>query len=396
MKKSSSVLYGKTALFSGDSISFGSSDGTPFRAWAGRIADGYGLIADNASASGWAVSTIRTGRMIDQLYHAEKKDYDYVILHGGVNDAWGDGTVHAPVGAMVREYDPAYFDVNTFAGALEELFWFAREKFPTSTVGYIMNFATPEATGIGQLTDMDAYYAQAKIICEKWGVPYLDLFHDAYVNETVMAVHTTRYMADAVHPNAAGYDRLYPIIGDWMETLPAWSEALPVTDSRQGVTVPVCACDDTAGWEGTYDTRLSLVNNPEGKPALLLDGTEPVGHHVEGFAWIGAAAEHTLPARVDLSACTTVRFEFYLSHDLFYKAGQLQLELIDEQGRSLRCYFGIDWYRPGWHTAAFSLSNPDADLHTICKLRLTWFNHNACMPALQVALCNVRGVGLKR
>ena len=35
----------------------------------------------------------------------------------------------------------------------------------------------------------------------------------------MLEVSTTKYIADRVHPNAAGYDRLAPYIGAWMETM---------------------------------------------------------------------------------------------------------------------------------------------------------------------------------
>ena len=165
--KTDSCLSGKRALFSGDSISYGSSDSAGSRSWAYRIARDYGLESCNVSRSGWSVSTIRTGRMIDQLMNAPDGEYDYVILHGGVNDAWGDGAVYAPVGEMTDSFDRKDYDLTTYAGALEELFHYTYTHYPEAKVGYVINFATPLATGIGHVTDMEEYYAQGIRICKR-------------------------------------------------------------------------------------------------------------------------------------------------------------------------------------------------------------------------------------
>lgn len=220
MQSPNSILNGKSALFCGDSISFGSNDRQAGGAWAGRIAKYYNMQVNNVSQSGWSLSTIREGQIVEQLHTAEKRPYDYVILHGGVNDAWGDGTVYALPGKIAEDFAPSAFDVNTYAGALEELFYYAYRYFPGAKIGYIINFATPGAAAIGHLGDMEPYYSLGLEICRKWGIPCLDLYHDSYVNDTLLQVTGLQYMSDAVHPNAAGYDRLAPYVAAWMETMP--------------------------------------------------------------------------------------------------------------------------------------------------------------------------------
>ena len=208
-------LYNKTALFCGDSISYGSGDSVGGRAWAGRIGESYHMIVDNQSQSGWSVSTARGARILDQMRMVKDHLYDYVILHGGVNDAWEN----ADPGTVSDSFDVADFDISTYAGALEELFYYAYEYFPSAKIGYILNYATPLATDIGSLADMEPYYSVGIQVCKKWGIQYLDLYHDTYVSDTLLEVSTTKYIADRVHPNAAGYDRLAPYIGAWMETM---------------------------------------------------------------------------------------------------------------------------------------------------------------------------------
>lgn len=84
----SSPLYGKTALFCGDSIGWGQWDDGKRLAFAGRIAEQYGMKVKNESVGGSSFTPVRSERIIDQIKPKRSKTaYDYVILQGGVNDA---------------------------------------------------------------------------------------------------------------------------------------------------------------------------------------------------------------------------------------------------------------------------------------------------------------------
>ena len=244
----SGVLYGKTALFCGDSICAGSTlEPVEKRAWAGRIGLEYGTISTNAgrAAASVALSTdIGKGRspdnrIITQIEAAKGNPYDYVILHGGINDAMS----LIPVGVMTDSSDVADFDITTFAGALEELFARAQEYFgDTAQIGYIVNYQTPMSEWGGATQDWSEYIAVALQICDKWNITYLDLYNDEEFNQDVLKVSTKEYLPDYLHPNAAGYDILTPKIGDWMETLGQEdSGTLPWVIGGVGLAVVVVA-----------------------------------------------------------------------------------------------------------------------------------------------------------
>ena len=223
-KKTDSVLYKKSALFVGDSISYGSADDSSYYkgAWAGRIGTVNSMNYVNASVSGSSCSTIRgDNRIVNQIKAHEGKKFDYVILHGGVNDAWS----LAPVGEVTDDdcFDVEDFDLSTFAGGLEEMFYYATELYPDAKIGYIMNFKAPLCDR-GTVKDMDEYFAEAEKICEKWDMPYLDLYHDDDFCEDELMVDTTEFLPDYIHPNGNGYDVLYPVIEAWMETLRGYNE----------------------------------------------------------------------------------------------------------------------------------------------------------------------------
>ncbi|MBR7165535.1 MAG: hypothetical protein IKD18_04570 [Clostridia bacterium] len=69
---------------------------------------------------------------MDQL--PETGDCDFVMLHGGVNDAWSK-----------------------------------------AKIGYLINFQLPAANK-GYLSDMMDYVEMTKKICNKWGISYFDMY----------------------------------------------------------------------------------------------------------------------------------------------------------------------------------------------------------------------------
>lgn len=64
---------------------------------------------------------------------------------------------------------------------------------------------------------MDEYVAVAKKICEKWGVPYLNIYENEDFCSNVLKVRSNENLPDFIHPNTHGYDLLYPLIEEWME-----------------------------------------------------------------------------------------------------------------------------------------------------------------------------------
>jgi lysophospholipase L1-like esterase len=150
-------------------------------------------------------------------------------MHGGVNDAWDS----ASVGVMTDSYDPADFDTSTYAGGLENLFYYVTTEHPDAKLGYIFNFATP-SFNTGRIANMTEYYTVAKQICEKWNIPYLNMYEDSSIT-TELKTNTTEHLSDLLHPDTSGYDILYKYIMYWMETLPVNST---VTDAYDLETLP--------------------------------------------------------------------------------------------------------------------------------------------------------------
>jgi lysophospholipase L1-like esterase len=186
------------------------------------IAEGTTL--SNGANRHWICSTIGN---IDA-------DADFVILEGGVNDA----SLNIPIGAITTRYTSA-FDTTTFCGAFEYMLKTLTERFGDKKVGYIAvhkmatGFLSSKLLPPSSLTDAEytQYYDAAKMACEKWGVPFLDLntsvpplgFFTASssVSDELKAL-TAQYTlnGDGWHPNKEGYLKYYvPKIEAWLKTL---------------------------------------------------------------------------------------------------------------------------------------------------------------------------------
>ena len=221
------VLTGKKILFAGDSITNATKDDKKLGGWAGRVGTNYGAVTTNAGISGYSVSTSKDVRIITQLESNKDNTYDYVILHGGVNDAM----TSAPLGAVSDSTNVEDFDISTFAGALEELIYRAKEYFPDAKIGYIVNYATPNSTWGGYTKDMAAYFHMAKQVCEKWEVPYIDLFFgSADVNGQMLSysydildvdnsTHFYGQTSTEVHIGGSGYDIITPHIAAFIASI---------------------------------------------------------------------------------------------------------------------------------------------------------------------------------
>ncbi len=205
------ALSGKSALFVGDSITYGARDHANiynYGGWAGRISYFCDMNILNNGVSGACITTARLESHSSQHYiynnlvAAKDHKFDFVIMQGLFNDASISVALGSAQGAA--NFDPAKADVTKFADALELLFYTAKTQHPEATLGYIVNFKTERAV------DQTLYVERAIQICEDWGIEYLDLFHNKSFSVE---------FDDGLHPSSAGYDSMYTIVANWMAGL---------------------------------------------------------------------------------------------------------------------------------------------------------------------------------
>ena len=266
-------LYKKSILFVGDSITYAVNKTSLFydRGWAGRIAAVNSMTYVNAGRRGASLSTKKSNRIITALNENLSKSFDFVIMHGGVNDAW----VEAPVGSISTGFNKSSFNTATFAGALEELFYTAKNnaKWKNTKFGFIINYALPNHTE-GNTSDMSAYFNVAKKICDKWEIEYLDLYNNYDLNYNILKVNQAASFTsgDFCHIKSQGYDKLHPYIQSWLENLGVEpddppSETQKETESQTtkppSTTEPSSTTKPSSTTEPSYDETLKEIDKVE-------------------------------------------------------------------------------------------------------------------------------------
>ncbi len=265
------ALKGKSVLFCGDSISFGTQDLGLFYTggWGGRIGMLNEMEYINASKGGGVVSNLYQNRVITQVQNNKNGKFDFVILHGGVNDAWkitDESKADAAIGKVTPE-GAIVFDNMTYAGALEELFSYTKECFPDAKLGFVINYQAPGFQNGTMVPNMSKYAKTAVEACEKWGVAYVNLHDNTDFCNNVLKVSTNTYLPDYLHSSAGGYDLIYPLVEEMMVKMTGYVEPADTTDTQE----PEATTPDTTA---VPETTVA----PEGKSGCgsLLAGTGAV------------------------------------------------------------------------------------------------------------------------
>jgi len=234
-------LKGKTVIWNGDSICQGA---TATGTWADRIAAkntlkawknygvGGGTVVENPPPFQSGKERHSVSATLDKMYE-EYPDADYIILEGGTNDADLLGRITAGwTPADFGEVDPENFDgpfdPDTFCGALESIFYRAKLYWPNAKICFIV--AQKMGTKTDTVANRYAYFEAAMEICEKWDIPYLNLWDDCELDPTLPSMYNPNKSAeeneqlsmmyrDGQHLTAAGYDLTAEIIDKWLKTL---------------------------------------------------------------------------------------------------------------------------------------------------------------------------------
>ena len=241
-----SGLIGKTAVFDGDSICKGTINGTTPKetnGWAGYVGEANAMNWHNFGISGGVITSESNPAVsghhsvvdtVDTMY-AQYPDANYVIFEGGTNDAdlignaISDPTI---LGTYTSMDFSGPFDATTFTGALETIFSKATSYWKGKSIGYIvaqkMGYST---TGFDKdHTNRRAYFERAIEICNKWGIQYINLWDDCYLNPNNPACYDRTktndeninggYLyTDGQHLTEKGYEYISPMIEAWMKTL---------------------------------------------------------------------------------------------------------------------------------------------------------------------------------
>lgn len=232
------VLYGKIAVFDGDSIGQGSgTDGN----WAKVIGPANNMDWHNHSVGGGTITAEIynssgsprhwVSRYIDTI-HTNYPSLDYLIFEGGTNDA---DLLRSEIDTKFGELDIADFsgnyDDSTFTGALDTLFFKATSYYPSARIGYIVAQRMGSASGgYGENNNRRKFFLRAIEVCKKWGIPYIDLWDGCPLNPRLKCYYDSSLDAqgnrdagkayiDGQHLTATGYAIVSSKIEAWMRTL---------------------------------------------------------------------------------------------------------------------------------------------------------------------------------
>lgn len=244
LKERDNILFGKIAIFDGDSICASGTDSSGKGSWAGRIGNRNSMIWHNYGVGGGTITNETYSESnkrhwvcenVDKMY-ADYPNADYIIFEGGTNDAdlLGDARTSTPerFGTFnLKDYSGNY-DATTFCGALETMFFKAINYWATKKIGYIVAYKMGKSNN-GYTKDVSnrrKYFDVAMQICDKWGVPYINLWDGCYMNPSLTVCYDSsltseenrlagKLILDGQHPTPAGYDYITPMIEAWMRTL---------------------------------------------------------------------------------------------------------------------------------------------------------------------------------
>lgn len=219
-------LFGKSVVFDGDSICNADSDGSSL-GWAGRIGRRNKMLWQNWAIGGGTITDI-SGKHCISSQSYENANPDYIIIEGGTNDADIIGSIlnnNKP--ALFGSYDLDKYDGDynntTYCGAIEFLFKRLLTTYPSAKIGVIIApkmGVLPSYTKEGN--NRRAYFETLMILCEKWGIPYINLWDKGRLNPSLSVFYNNgenSYYTDGQHLTAKGYEVITPMIEAWMKTL---------------------------------------------------------------------------------------------------------------------------------------------------------------------------------
>jgi len=185
-----SPIEGKTVLFLGSSVTYGSaSGGVSFADYIGKR-DGCTVIKSAVSGTTLVESGINS--YVSRLKKLDAEKVDLFVCQLSTNDA----SQKKELGKIIESKNLNDFDTKTIAGAIEYIICYSKEKWNCPVIFYTNPHYDSEPYGemVGILKEAEA----------KWGISVIDMWNDAELN-AALNKNTALYMADKIHPTKAGY-----------------------------------------------------------------------------------------------------------------------------------------------------------------------------------------------
>lgn len=217
------VLYGKSLICLGDSITYGSGLSDRSKVWGNLIAQRNGMSFTNAGISGSTMGEAVDGKDTNASYkndrHLEIEGHDYALIWFGWNDHY-----FCSLGT------PDGTDATKTLVAYRLTLEYILKNYPETKVGVIIPYLwdyddDPQDHSIMEMLN------GIKEVCDLSGVPYLDLPKYNFLpcwgsdypnNDQYYQKWDARqkvFTSDTLHPNEKGNEYLSTIIEGFLRTL---------------------------------------------------------------------------------------------------------------------------------------------------------------------------------
>lgn len=211
--------------FLGDSITYGQDPRNPYGAvkqYHAYLADQLQIDNKNYGIRGSTISVLRRGGDRDPFtvrYQQMREDADIVFVFGGTND-YGVAT-SAPFGTWQDTED------TTFLGGLRVLIEGLIQKYPDKQIVFMTPIRRGDRNGVnGVRKTLSQYVSAIKAMCGEYGIPVLDAYSAPEMN---LLVDKQLYIADGLHPSAAGHEVMGRWIYDQLQEKNVIQVVVPVT-----------------------------------------------------------------------------------------------------------------------------------------------------------------------
>lgn len=186
-----SLLKGKTVIFLGSSVTYGSASfGESF---ADYLEKKDGIVSVKEAVSGTTLADLKADSYVSRMKTIPTDiKADAFICQLSTNDA----TKEVPLGTISEVTNPDDFNTETVAGAIEYIICYAKTVWNCPVIFYTGTKYDSEQYGkmVGLLLQ----------IAEKYDIGIIDLWNDEEMN-SVSKEDYNFYMQNGIHPKRAGY-----------------------------------------------------------------------------------------------------------------------------------------------------------------------------------------------
>lgn len=207
--QSDSILNGKTILWLGSSVTYGSA--TNGVSMAEYLQEQTGCVSLKYAVSGTTLVDNGANSYVQRLMAIDGTvACDYFICQLSTNDA----AQGKPLGEVSDSYDLNSFDTTTVCGAIEFIIAYAKQRW-NCPIAFYTNppyASAPYQEMVSALLEIQ----------KKWDISVLDMRNDpelVAMSISELSELYSKYMADSVHPNATGYEQWWtPVFREFIES----------------------------------------------------------------------------------------------------------------------------------------------------------------------------------